>query len=80
VLPSRAADKPGCTTAEQLADLRRAVAETGRIGSVNYSERFEVHAVTRALDLVNASWQPAGMEPNSAARREADCALPDGIG
>jgi len=47
-------DKPGCTTAEQLAALRQAVAETGRIWSVNYSERFEVAAVTRALELVAA--------------------------
>ena len=47
-------DKPGCTTAKQLADLRGTVAETGRIWSVNYSERFEVRAVTRAIDLVNA--------------------------
>ena len=47
-------DKPGCTTAEQLAALRHAVAETGRIWSVNYSERFEVAAVTRALELVAA--------------------------
>jgi predicted dehydrogenase len=46
-------DKPGCTTAEQLADLRRTVAETNRIWSVNYSERFEVRAVTRAIELVN---------------------------
>ncbi len=47
-------DKPGCTTAAQLADIRRVVAETGRIWSVNYSERFEVAAVTRALELVRA--------------------------
>ena len=47
-------DKPGCTTLEQLAELRRTVAETGRIWSVNYSERFEVPAVTRAIELVNA--------------------------
>jgi predicted dehydrogenase len=47
-------DKPGCTTAEQLAALRRVVAETGRIWSVNYSARFEVAAVTRALELVAA--------------------------
>jgi len=39
-----ATDKPGCTTADQLAALRRTVAETGRIWSVNYSERFEVAA------------------------------------
>ncbi|HUZ13719.1 MAG TPA: Gfo/Idh/MocA family oxidoreductase [Caulobacteraceae bacterium] len=47
-------DKPGCTTAEQLHALRRAVVETGRIWSVNYSERFEVASVTRALELVRA--------------------------
>ncbi len=47
-------DKPGCTTAAQLAELRRVVAETGRIWSVNYSERFEVAAVTRAIELVAA--------------------------
>jgi predicted dehydrogenase len=46
-------DKPGCTTAAQLADLRRSVTETGCIWSVNYSERFEVTAVTRAIELVN---------------------------
>jgi predicted dehydrogenase len=49
-----ATDKPGCTTEEQLAALRQTVAETGRIWSVNYSERFEVKAVTRALELVRA--------------------------
>ncbi|HEX4259843.1 MAG TPA: Gfo/Idh/MocA family oxidoreductase [Acetobacteraceae bacterium] len=47
-------DKPGCTTSDQLAELRRAVAETGRIWSVNFSERFEVRAVTRAAELVHA--------------------------
>jgi predicted dehydrogenase len=47
-------DKPGCTTLEQLDELRRAVAETGRIWSVAFSERFEVRAVTRAAELVQA--------------------------
>src|SRR6185312_6401338 len=37
-----------------LAELRHTVTETGRIWSVNYSERFEVRAVTRAIDLVKA--------------------------
>src|SRR5215831_18515396 len=46
-------DKPGCTTAEQLGALRRAVAETGRFWSVSYG-RFETAAVTRALELVAA--------------------------
>ena len=45
-------DKPGCTTLEQLAELRRVQAETGRIWSVNFSERFTVPAVTRATELV----------------------------
>ncbi len=48
------ADKPGCTTQEQLAAIREAAERTGRIWSVNYSERFEVRAVTRALELVRA--------------------------
>jgi predicted dehydrogenase len=47
-------DKPGCTTEQQLQTLRQTVAQTGRIWSVNYSERFEVAAVTRAIELVAA--------------------------
>lgn len=45
-------DKPGCTTLEQLADIEAAQARTGRIWSVNFSERFEVRAATRASELV----------------------------
>ncbi|WP_300032572.1 Gfo/Idh/MocA family oxidoreductase [uncultured Roseobacter sp.] len=47
-------DKPGCTTLEQLDQIKDCVAETGRIWSVNFSERFEVPAVTRADELVAA--------------------------
>jgi predicted dehydrogenase len=47
-------DKPGCTTLADLAALRHAVAETGRIWSVDFSERFEVPAVTKADELVRA--------------------------
>lgn len=47
-------DKPGCTTATQLDEIKQAVAETGRIWSINFSERFEVPAVTMATDLVAA--------------------------
>ncbi len=47
-------DKPGCTTSAQLAQIRACVAETRRIWSVNFSERFEVPAVTRASELVDA--------------------------
>lgn len=47
-------DKPGCTTLEQLAELRRVQAETGRIWTVDFSERFEVKSVTAASELVAA--------------------------
>ena len=41
-------DKPGCLTLDQLAALRAEVARTGRIWSVDFSERFEVPSVTAA--------------------------------
>lgn len=47
-------DKPGCTTLAQLEALRAVIARTGRIWSIDFSERFEVPAVTRAADLVAA--------------------------
>lgn len=45
-------DKPGCTTPAQLAAIRQVQARTGRIWTVNFSERFQVPAVTRASELV----------------------------
>lgn len=45
-------DKPGCTTMDQLMAIQACQARTGRIWSVNFSERFEVPAVTRAEELV----------------------------
>ena len=45
-------DKPGCTTLDQLEDLKRTVKETGKIWSINFSERFHVAAVAKAEDLV----------------------------
>lgn len=45
-------DKPGCTTLEQLDEIRKVQEETGRIWTVNFSERFEVPAVTKAEELV----------------------------
>ena len=45
-------DKPGCTTPQQLDAIRRTVSETGRIWSVDFSERFEVPAVQMAARLV----------------------------
>ena len=46
-------DKPGCITLDQLAAVREAQARTGRIWTVNFSERFEVPAVTKADELVS---------------------------
>jgi predicted dehydrogenase len=45
-------DKPGCTTLEQLADLRKTIAETKRIYGILYSERLEVKAAVYAGELV----------------------------
>lgn len=45
-------DKPGCTTLAQLDAVQACVGETGRIWSIDFSERFEVPAVTRAAELV----------------------------
>ncbi len=47
-------DKPGCTTLEQLERIHAVQARTGRIWSVNFSERFEVPATTKATELVDA--------------------------
>jgi predicted dehydrogenase len=48
------ADKPGVTTLEQLAEVRRVQAQTGRIYSICYSERFENKATIKASQLVKA--------------------------
>ncbi len=47
-------DKPGCTTLSQLAEITEVQKATGRIWTVNFSERFQVPAVTRASELVTA--------------------------
>lgn len=45
-------DKPGCTSLEQLQAIRDCVKRTGKIWTVNFSERFEVPAVVKAEELV----------------------------
>ncbi len=45
-------DKPGCTTLEQLEALKEVQARTGRIWTVNFSERFQVRSVAKADSLV----------------------------
>jgi predicted dehydrogenase len=45
-------DKPGITTLEQLAEVRKTVAETNRIYGILYSELLEVKAAVKAGQLV----------------------------
>ncbi len=47
-------DKPGVITLAQLDEVRRVQAETGRIFSVCFSERFENRATEKASQLVAA--------------------------
>lgn len=70
-------DKPGCTSLEQLAQIKQVQARTGRIWSVDFSERFEVRAVTRAAELVQAGEigrvvQTAGFGPHRVNRAMRD--------
>lgn len=47
-------DKPGCLTLAELDTITKTAEETGRIWSVDFSERFEVPATLKALELVRA--------------------------
>jgi predicted dehydrogenase len=47
-------DKPGVTTLEQLAEIRRTIEETKKIYAIMYSERLEVKAAVKAGELVKA--------------------------
>jgi predicted dehydrogenase len=76
-------DKPGITTLEQLADVRKTIAATRRIYGILYSERLEVPAAVKAGELVQAGaigkviqtiniaphqiFQPAGSTAGSTA-------------
>ena len=62
-------DKPGITTLEQLAEVRRLQAETKRIYSIMYSERLENRATVKAGELVKSGAigtviQTLGMGPH----------------
>jgi predicted dehydrogenase len=46
-------DKPAITTLQQLADVRRAIKQTGRKFAIMYSERLEVPAAVAAGQLVD---------------------------
>jgi predicted dehydrogenase len=47
-------DKPGATTLEQVAAIRKTIAETKRIYAIMYSELLEVKSAVKALELVQA--------------------------
>jgi predicted dehydrogenase len=71
------ADKPGVTTFEQLDAVRTAQQETKRIWTVNFTERFEVRAVTRALELaregaIGEVVQTVGLGPHRENRSLRD--------
>jgi len=62
-------DKPGITSLEQLAQVRKVQKETKRIYSIMYSERFENRATVKAGALVKAGAigkviQTIGMGPH----------------
>lgn len=65
------ADKPGITSLEQLAEVKMVQAETKRIYSIVYSERFENRATVKAGELVKAGAigqvvQTIGLGPHRA--------------
>ena len=67
-------DKPGMTTLAQLDEVRRVQRETGRIFTVNFTERFEVRAVTVATELVRSGaigrvLQTVGLGPHRLNRQ-----------
>jgi predicted dehydrogenase len=72
-------DKPGCTTLEELArDQGRSWSETGRIWSIDFSERFEVPSVTHAAEELVAGRarlervvQTVGLGPHRLNRADA---------
>jgi predicted dehydrogenase len=47
-------DKPAVTTLDQLAEVRKVSAETGRMYAIMYSERLEVRAAVQAGYLIKA--------------------------
>lgn len=66
-------DKPGIASLDQLAEVERAVAETGRIWSVCFSARLLTPCVAKALEIVRAGGigrvvQTVGLGPHRLNR------------
>src|SRR6202142_3362277 len=71
------ADKPGITTLEDLAAVRKTIRETGRIYAVLYSERLEVRAAVYAGELIGRGAigkviQTIYIAPHQVFQREGD--------
>ncbi len=70
-------DKPGVTTLEQLAEIRKTIAETGKIFAIMYSERLEVKAAVEAGYLVQGGAigkviQTINIAPHQITQRQGD--------
>jgi len=70
-------DKPGVTTLEQLAAVRRTIAETHRIYGIMYSERLEVKAAVKAGELIQAGAighviQTINIAPHQVSQKHGD--------
>ena len=74
-------DKPGMTTLEQLAEVRRVQAETRRIYSILYGERLENRATLKAGEMVIVDGQaglPDGTTITLESGESADDKTPAG--
>src|ERR1700742_1434658 len=70
-------DKPGITTLEDLALVRKTIAETGRIYAIMYSERLEVKAAVYAGELIKVGAigkviQTINIAPHQVIQRAGD--------
>ena len=70
-------DKPGITTLDQLAEVRKTIAETKRIYGILYSERLEVRAAVYAGNLIQQGAigkviQTINIAPHQIVQRHGD--------
>jgi len=70
-------DKPGITTLDDLALVRKTIAETGRIYAIMYSERLEVKAAVHAGELIKSGAigkviQTINIAPHQVIQRAGD--------
>ena len=70
-------DKPGITTLEQLAEVRKTIADTKRIYAIMYSERLEVRAAVHAGELIKQGAigkviQTINIAPHQVVQRHGD--------